>query len=98
MSALARFAVPCAAAALLVLTAAPGQAAGTTDPKAVATPGAGESRLSAQPVVGEVVEPDGGTSSSTSTSLPAGGLAAALLVAGAGTVLATRAICSGRGR
>lgn len=56
----------------------------------VLAPGAGQT-----PAAGGGVVTESGTTSTG--SLPAGGLAAALVLAGAGTVLATRAMCSGRG-
>jgi hypothetical protein len=88
-------AVPVAAAALLLGAGAAHAAAGGTDSSDIGTGPTG------RPAGGQsVLGGDGlgsGSEPTTSSSLPAGGLAAALLLAGAGTVVATRAMCSGRG-
>ncbi len=79
------------AGALLLLGAASSQAA-VGDAKATQS-------SSADAGVDAGLGADAGYEADTvaSTSLPAGGLAVALVLAGAGTVLATRAMCSGRG-
>lgn len=56
--------------------------------------GSVERQVASQAVLGRV---EFGSDPGSGSALPPGGLAAALVLAGAGTVVATRAMCSGRG-